>query len=59
MRIRYIDTNTRSYPRTLQEAFGPHTSREIQDDSKDYPPAWWCWVVSCALIGMVLVVVTA
>lgn len=30
-RYQMLDTNTRTYPRTLQQAFGPHTSREIAD----------------------------
>lgn len=51
--------NTRKHPRTLEEAFGPHTSKHITDDSHDYPGAWWGWVITCAVIGTILVVVTA
>jgi hypothetical protein len=29
--------NTRKYPRTLEEAFGPYTSREITDPLTRYP----------------------
>lgn len=42
--------NTRRYARTLQEAFGPHTSRQISEPATepDYPAAWWFCI---ALIG--------
>lgn len=54
--------NTRSYPRTLQEAFGPHTSREIlpiEDRETDYPWTWWSLVMSIAVVAMIIIVVTA
>ena len=31
--------NTRKHPRTLQEAFGPYTSNEIEEDP--YVPFGW------------------
>lgn len=31
MRNSYIDTNSRSYPRTLQQAFGPYARLESKD----------------------------
>ncbi len=60
MRIRYIDTNTRQYPRTLQEAFGPHTSRKIQEPKETgYSTAWWLVFSACCLVAMVVVGVTS
>lgn len=48
---------TRKYPRTLQEAFGPHTSNEIydQDDRAGYGRAWWLamLVISSISIGLI------
>ena len=28
--------NTRSYPRTLQQAFGPYTSNQIEEPQREY-----------------------
>ena len=30
-RQHYLDANTRRYPRTLQQAFGPYTTAQIDD----------------------------
>ena len=42
---------TRKYPRTLQEAFGPHTSREVLEKSGGYHLSdrivlWGSWLAS-------------
>ena len=47
------------YPRTLQQAFGPHTSTTIydkdQDGESDYSPLWWfvMLVIASASIGLI------
>lgn len=52
--------NTRKYPRTLQQAFGPYTSNEIVDPSDtSYPWTWWALMVAVSLVTLVIVVVTA
>lgn len=50
--------NTRKYPRTLNEAFGPYTSREVYDaDESDYGAAWWVAITLVAMAALVVVVV--
>jgi hypothetical protein len=46
---------TRKYPRTLQEAFGPHTSREVLDKT-DYDPADLIVMAGCLAVVLVAVV---
>ena len=50
---------TRKYPRTLQEAFGPHCSREIVDPEERMPlhNKVLCVVYAVAIITLILVVV--
>lgn len=50
---------TRKYPRTLQEAFGPYTSHEIMDHDTDYSPQWWVAFIAVAILSVITVVVTA
>lgn len=47
--------NTRKYPRTLQEAFGPHTSREIHAprDRNDTIVVAGCLAAVAALAAIV------
>jgi hypothetical protein len=47
---------TRQYPRTLQDAFGPHTSRQVEEPAE--PPTLagrlvgaLYWAISIALFG--------
>ena len=52
--------NTRKYPRTMQEAFGPCVSRDIQEPQDpmhvhDKIVLWGCAAV--AFVGLVLVVI--
>ncbi len=50
---------TRRHPRTLQEAFGPYASNDLQpmpDKSTDLPAAWW---IAIALIAMAALFLTA
>lgn len=42
--------NTRRYPRTLQEAFGPYTSSRIHTDETALLPRW----VNRALIALLI-----
>lgn len=45
---------TRKYPRTMQEAFGPYTDHEIVEPVYDRPDAIVLWV--CTLAAAVLAV---
>ncbi len=52
--------NTRKFPRTLNEAFGPYASGPIQEQTDPMPEAdrlviGICAVAAIALIGMALV----
>jgi hypothetical protein len=52
--------NTRKYPRTLNEAFGPYCTPHIDEpESTDYPAAWWAMVVIISIVSLILIVVTA
>ena len=51
--------NTRKFPRTLQDAFGPYTSRDICDPAHDYTPAWYAWMAAIAAVATVVIVWTA
>lgn len=48
---------TRKYPRTLQEAFGAHTSREIHDpdEATGYGAAWWLAMLVIASLSIGLI----
>lgn len=48
---------TRRYPRTMAEAFGPYTSRDLQpmpDKSPDYGAGWWIAITLIALVALFL-----
>ena len=52
--------NTRRYPRTLEQAFGPHTSRHITEPDEPMPTAdkivvAASLIAAAALIGMILI----
>lgn len=49
-----MDTNTRRYPRTLNEAFGPYTSQHITEDKPPMPAADVVVVVTCTVAAVVL-----
>ena len=58
--------NTRRYPRTMADAFGPHTNNVLHpmgtprfERSTDYPPLWKGVMVVIALLSVYAVVVTA
>lgn len=50
--------NTRRYPRTLQEAFGPYTSRDIQPMSHEPRPCPWLWIFAAVVVTGLTAVVT-
>lgn len=53
--------NTRKYPRTLQEAFGPYTSSTISEpegESRSEPRGFVAAVVCVGLVGLLIVWVT-
>lgn len=50
--------NTRRHPRTLQEAFGPYTSHDLQPmrEARGYGVAWWVSICVVSLIGVMAIV---
>lgn len=44
------------HPRTLDEAFGPHTSHAIYEPPESYPWAWWVCMAAIVLITIATVV---
>ena len=52
--------NTRRYPRTMQEAFGPYTSHELHDPkSEDEGWLWWACIVGLSVAAAVVIAWTA
>lgn len=54
--------NTRKYPRTLQEAFGPYTSQRIDDETPrdtGYGWLWWAVVSLTSVAGVIVIGATA
>jgi len=49
---------TRKYPRTMQEAFGPYTSRDLQERDSGYSPAWYYAMATIAFATLILIAVT-
>jgi hypothetical protein len=57
--MKYTDMNSRRYPRSLSEAFGPYTSREVLEKSGGYHLSdrivlWGCCLVSAAVVALVI-----
>ncbi len=48
--------NTRRHPRTLEEAFGPYTSKEFAEPEDPMPAADVIVVAACAIAALVLTV---
>lgn len=47
---------TRKHPRTLEEAFGPYTGHEFEDDKPTgYGWLWWSAIVTISVIGGYLI----
>ena len=56
-RQHYLDANTRRYPRTLRQAFGPYTSEEISEHVEGF---WTTVRVALAVTyALALIVVVA
>lgn len=55
-----IDNNTRKYPRTMKEAFGPYTSDQLASPSTDEPmPVADRIVLAASLIGLLMLAAAA
>ena len=51
---------TRKFPRTMQQAFGPYTGHVISEPREaGYPAAWWACMALIAVFALVAVVVAA
>lgn len=50
---------TRKYPRTLNEAFGPYCTPYIDEQDTSYPRAWWAMIVVISVVSLIIIVVTA
>jgi hypothetical protein len=52
--------NTRKYPRTLNEAFGPYTSTHFVEDKQPeaYGWVWWACIVVILMLTVLLIGVT-
>ena len=49
---------TRKYPRTMQEAFGPYTSNQlVERNSSDYGWAWWAAIVVVSVVSLIVIAV--
>lgn len=48
--------NTRRHPRTLEEAFGPYTSKEFAEPEDPMPAADVIVVAACAIAALALTV---
>ena len=51
--------STRRHPRTMQEAWGPYTSHDLQPmrDPRDYS-VWW-WIVMAIVAGLTAAIIFA
>lgn len=49
--------NTRKFPRTMQEAFGPYATSRIYDpeESASYSTAWWILVALISVVTLVII----
>lgn len=57
--MKYTDMNSRRYPRTLEQAFGPHTSREVLEKSGGYHLSdrivlWGSCLASAVVVALVI-----
>lgn len=52
-----MNATTKRHPRTLEEAFGPHTDRRIEEPHPTgYSPAWWVCLAVIAMLAVVVIV---
>jgi len=54
--MNHSSNHTGRYPRSLEEAFGPHTSRHFVEDYQPMPAADVIVVATCAIAALVLTV---
>ena len=47
--------NSRQYPRTMQQAFGPYTDNNIAEERADYCAAWWAGLILCGLFTLIYI----
>ncbi len=49
--------NSRSYPRTMQQAFGPYTDDTLhpKPEPTGYSTGWWVAMVFCAVAALVVI----
>lgn len=53
------DVNTRTYPRTMRQAFGPHTSDDLHPiPDTDYSPLWHFAMCVVSIVTFVVIFVT-
>jgi hypothetical protein len=53
--------DTGRIPRTLEGAFGPHTSRALEpmpDRGRVYSSAWWITVYVLTIIALIIIFIT-
>jgi len=60
LRASELEMNPRRYPRTMQEAFGPYVTRDLEPlrAREGYPWLWWAALALAGLTTLVLVVLT-
>jgi hypothetical protein len=52
--------NTRRYPRTQDEAFGPYgrSGPIIDPEERDYSATWWFAITCCAIAAAIVIAIT-
>ena len=50
--------NSRKYPRTIEEAFGPYERGPVEPMREDYSNGWWWAMGIIAVFTVVIVVMT-
>ena len=59
LRASELEMNPRRYPRTMQEAFGPYVTRDLEPPrGEGYPWLWWAALALAGLTTLILVVLT-
>lgn len=54
-----MNDTVKRFPRTLEEAFGPYTARQIHEDQpRGFSPAWWASMVAVSVVSVVVITLT-